>query len=286
MAKVKTMIALFTEKDDAEGTIKELEKNGYSPKNVSLIMKDDKKASQMAKETGAGVGEGAASGAATGAAVGGITGLLIGLGAITIPGIGAVLIGGPLAAALGLTGAAATTATGAMTGAVAGGLIGALMGLGLTRNEAEHYERRIEEGAILLAIPAYSGQENEVESILSRYNATDIRSLDVATTATLEDTSEEKHEKKTSGFWHPTESGHVREYDEEQKDEDHIHANPVQVQKYLKHVDYPASKHQLVREAKEEGADSKVVHTLDELPDEQKFKNPTSVSEALGNLHH
>ena len=47
-----------------------------------------------------------------------------------------------IAAALGLTGVAATTVSGALTGALAGGLIGALTGLGFTKEDAELYQRK------------------------------------------------------------------------------------------------------------------------------------------------
>jgi hypothetical protein len=179
MRQVKTVIGLFSDDVDAESAIGALKRRGYDPKDISLIMRDNQRAENIEENTG--VGEGAASGAATGAVVGGIAGLLIGVGAFTIPGIGAVLIGGPLAAALGLSGAAATTASGAMTGALAGGLIGALMNLGLPRDEAAHYEQQIQAGAILLAVPAMEGQEVEAEEVMKQYNATDVKALTIDT---------------------------------------------------------------------------------------------------------
>ncbi len=267
MRDVKTVIGMFTNNEDAEGALTELQRNGYNPKDISLIMRDTKTAERLSEDTGVDIGEGAASGAATGAVVGGLTGLLIGIGAIAIPGIGAILIGGPLAAALGLTGAAATTASGALTGALAGGLIGALMSLGLPREEAEHYETRIKEGGILLAIPAQTGQDRQVEEILGEFNASDIKTLTMAT-----DTIDNRDER--SSTMHHTHGN--------QRDR-HDYASFVVIQKYLKHVDYPASKNELVHEAVEEGADKTVIHTLEDLP-EEKFSSPTSVSRAVGSL--
>lgn len=58
------------------------------------------------------------------------------------------------------------------------------------------------------------------------------------------------------------------------------HANPIQIQKYLKGVDYPASKQDLIRNAKENGADESVCASLEQLPDED-FQTPADVSEAF-----
>jgi hypothetical protein len=60
-------------------------------------------------------------------------------------------------------------------------------------------------------------------------------------------------------------------------------ANPVHVQKFLEGVGYPTRKGDLVREAKRQGASKQVRSTLEQLPD-KRFKTPTEVSEAIGNL--
>lgn len=59
--------------------------------------------------------------------------------------------------------------------------------------------------------------------------------------------------------------------------------NPIQLQKYLKGVDYPASKQDLVKCARDEGADQHVQDTLNRLPD-QKFQTPAEVSQAVGKI--
>ena len=60
-------------------------------------------------------------------------------------------------------------------------------------------------------------------------------------------------------------------------------ANPFEVQKFLDAVGYPASKRELVREAKEQGAHSSVRSTLNQLPEKQ-FDTPAQVSEAISKL--
>lgn len=178
---MKTVIGVFAHESDAQEALVMLKNNGFEAEDISVMMKDHAMGTEVEHKTGGHLVEGAAGGATTGAVVGGIAGLLVGIGALTIPGIGAFVIGGPLAAALGLTGAAATTVTGATTGAVAGGLIGALMGLGLSKDEAQVYEERLKEGALLVAIPVTEEREAEVRTILSRFNATDVTSVHVPT---------------------------------------------------------------------------------------------------------
>ena len=58
------------------------------------------------------------------------------------------------------------------------------------------------------------------------------------------------------------------------------HANPIQIQKYLKGVDYPASKAQLIENARKLGADENICASLEQLPDDE-FQTPADVSEAF-----
>lgn len=55
---------------------------------------------------------------------------------------------------------------------------------------------------------------------------------------------------------------------------------PIEVQKFLSGIDYPASKAALLDKAKESGADGNVLKALEDLPD-QEFDSPTAVSSAV-----
>lgn len=57
--------------------------------------------------------------------------------------------------------------------------------------------------------------------------------------------------------------------------------NPIQLQKHLKGVDYPASKADLLKKAEQAGADENIRTALNDLPD-QTFDTPAAVSKALG----
>lgn len=61
-------------------------------------------------------------------------------------------------------------------------------------------------------------------------------------------------------------------------------ANPVEIQKHLKGMDYPASKQELIQHAQKQGADRKVLSLLEQLPDDEEFESPTDVNKAIGEI--
>lgn len=168
----KTIIAAFANRVDAEEAVDELEANGYTPKDISVITKDHK---TTGEDMGEAVADGAVSGAATGSAIGGLAGLLAGAG--VLPALAGLLIGGPIAAALGATGVVATTISGAVTGAVAGGFIGALTNLGLSEEEARSYSEAIESGGYIIAVPEKLEGASEAAGILRDHGATHVRTI-------------------------------------------------------------------------------------------------------------
>lgn len=57
--------------------------------------------------------------------------------------------------------------------------------------------------------------------------------------------------------------------------------NPIQLQKHLKGMNYPASKKALIEHAKKHGADENVNSVLEQIPDEE-YETPAEVSKAVG----
>ncbi|SHG45300.1 Protein of unknown function [Streptoalloteichus hindustanus] len=57
--------------------------------------------------------------------------------------------------------------------------------------------------------------------------------------------------------------------------------NPIQVQKFLGGIDYPATKDEVVRTAESHGADEDVLNTLRNLS-RDNFNSPNDISEAIG----
>ena len=60
-------------------------------------------------------------------------------------------------------------------------------------------------------------------------------------------------------------------------------ASPIAIQRYLRGVDYPVQKHDLLATARAEGANAAVLRTLAQLPD-TRYISPIEVSRAIGRL--
>jgi uncharacterized membrane protein len=174
---MKTVIGVFDNRELADETIIRLNKMGYKAQDISVMLKNglDKIEERKIGTKGGNTAKGAATGALSGGIIGGLTGLSVGAGLITIPGFGAILIAGPLAAALGLAGAAATAVSGIATGILAGGIAGTLIGLGIPEEVAHIYERRVKEGAIFVAVPIKEPDESRVLQTFRRYDAEELR---------------------------------------------------------------------------------------------------------------
>lgn len=168
-----TIIGILPSREAAEDAIMELESHQYNPKDFTILMRDE---DTKTADIGGKAAGGAVSGAATGAVVGILAGLLVSAG--VLPGLGALFIGGPLASSLGLVGGAAVATSGAATGALAGGIIGLLGQLGLNAQDAKTYEKRVREGAVVVAVPALSGEEDKVTDILKNNSAEQIRRIE------------------------------------------------------------------------------------------------------------
>ncbi|CAM3482065.1 MULTISPECIES: general stress protein [Saccharibacillus] len=138
----KKIVGVFENEREASRAIQNLQAQGFTSEEISVVAKDRNDLRAIDEETGTKAPEGLAAGAATGGVIGGVTGLLAGVGALAIPGIGPILAAGPLAAAL----------AGLAVGAGAGGLVGGLVGLGIPENEAQEYEEHLNRGNILVLV--------------------------------------------------------------------------------------------------------------------------------------
>lgn len=162
----KRAVGVFSSRHDAEHALNELHNSGFPMNKVSIIARDaDKQADIAGVDVSDRVGnkadEGAATGALTGGVLGGATGLLVGLGALAIPGVGPVLLAGEIATAL------ATTLAGGAIGAAAGSLIGALVGLGIPEEQAKVYNDRVSRGEYLVLVDGNADELARAEAILT-----------------------------------------------------------------------------------------------------------------------
>jgi uncharacterized protein DUF2795 len=61
------------------------------------------------------------------------------------------------------------------------------------------------------------------------------------------------------------------------------HANPVEVEKSLKGIDFPAKKQDLLKHAQQNGADQEVLETIKDLPRED-YHTAADVTKAIGEM--
>jgi uncharacterized protein (TIGR02271 family) len=168
------VVGVFRDRSEAEKAVEELKRAGFRDDQIGFVTRRDDGAGTAGTATDRDTaGTDRTTGAATGAVAGGVLGAVIGAGAaLLIPGIGPVLAGGILAAALG----------GAAIGAAAGGLIGALTGLGIPEEEAEYYNTEFESGRTIVTVKA-DGRYQEAYDILHRFGAYDYRGREAMASA-------------------------------------------------------------------------------------------------------
>src|SRR5215212_9434223 len=171
----KTVVGLFDTAAEAQSVVQELINIGFQRTDISLVANNAKGEYGNYKEAGAegsSTAEGAGAGAVGGGVLGGVLGLLVGVGALAIPGIGPVLAAGPLAAALGAAGA--STLVGAGIGAAAGGVIGALVGAGIPEEDAGFYAEGIRRGGTLVLVKSSDDMAQRAYDAMRRYGAVDV----------------------------------------------------------------------------------------------------------------
>jgi hypothetical protein len=165
---MKTVVGTYDNIQTAYAVANDLISAGYSRNDISVIASDTNR-EYAGYVDGATVKtvdttDDVAAGAGIGAAIGGLGGLLVGLGALAIPGVGPVIAAGPLLAAL----------TGAGVGAVTGGIVGALVDLGIPDEEAHIYSEGLRRGHVLVIAQVPDASTNAVTSIMERPGLVDI----------------------------------------------------------------------------------------------------------------
>lgn len=170
-------IGTFTSYELAENALRGLEKTGFLMHQVSLIGRD---VSRHAESTGVhtsstlidaddlnaetkDAGAATQTGAVAGSALGGVTGLLVGLGAIAIPGVGPVMLAGAAATAI------ATAISGTAIGAAVGSLAGGLTGMGLSADQAQTYSDHVSEGRYLVMIEGTAADITRAEAAFANH---------------------------------------------------------------------------------------------------------------------
>ena len=174
-------VGLFPSLQDTEYALNELDKSGFSMNKVSIIAR---KATQHDENVGTDISatalpEGAAiaeKGVVTGTLLGSIAGLLIGLGALEIPGFGPVIAAGTLGTTL------ATTLAGAGIGAASGSFVGGLTGLSIDPEQDCVYSERVSRGEYLVIIDGTDAEISQAEPILNNRGIQNWAIFDISST--------------------------------------------------------------------------------------------------------
>jgi hypothetical protein len=161
----KSVFAIATSENQANQIVDHLTHAGFSSNDISVLFPDKNTTHEFSHEKNTKAPEGAITGVATGGVLGGTLGLLVGIGALAIPGVGPLIAAGPLLAAL----------SGAAAGATLGGIAGGLIGLGIPELEAKRYENRIAEGNILISVVTMNGEDvDRAKDIFTKADAEDV----------------------------------------------------------------------------------------------------------------
>ena len=147
----KTVIGLMDDPAEARLVVETLLHNGFHRKDIGIITRDPR-----------GEGEAVFDGSIKGMAVGALTGMLLAAAAFTVPGLGPVLVAGPMA--------------GAAIGALAGGLASGLMNRGVPEDEAHFYAEGVRRGGTLVTVNAENDDlAARAVDIMKRHGAIDVR---------------------------------------------------------------------------------------------------------------
>ncbi len=152
--------AVFDNQMEAERAVSQLRNAGVEDSSISVIAQHEEGESAVTTD---GSGDEVAKDVIGTAALGAGAGTLLGIAALAIPGVGPFIAAGAIASTA-IPGAALT---GAAIGAAAGGVAGMLKDHGVSGEDADYYEDRINQGGVFVSVDADGGAVN-------RHSAEDI----------------------------------------------------------------------------------------------------------------
>lgn len=163
--KSSSAVGLFGKHQDAESAVKELQKSGYDMKKLSIVAKD-----YHTEENVVGyynTGDRMATWGKYGLFWGWIWGLVMGSAFFVIPGLGPIMVGGPLVS--WIIGALETAV---VVGGI-GALGGALAGMGIPKDSVLRYEAALKADKFLLIVHGTAQEAEKAKSILMQNKAED-----------------------------------------------------------------------------------------------------------------
>ena len=152
MSKMNSVVAIFETHNQAEDAVRELQKDGFDMKKLSIVGKDYHTEEHVVGYYN--TGDRMKYWGKLGAFWGGFWGLLFGSAFFWVPGIGQVLVAGPLV--MWIVGALEEAALVAGVSALGAGLYS----IGIPKNSILQYETEVKNGKLLLVA---NGTADEVE---------------------------------------------------------------------------------------------------------------------------
>ena len=158
-----SVVGVFGNHEDAESAVKALQKSGYDMKKLSVIGKD-----YHTEENVVGyynTGDRMATWGKFGLFWGWIWGLLLGSAFFIIPGIGPVMVGGPLVSWI-IGSLEAAVLTGGL-----GALGGALASIGIPKDSILRYETALKAGKFIVILHGTAQEVEKAKDILAQSKA-------------------------------------------------------------------------------------------------------------------
>lgn len=158
MTENNSCVAIYDTHDEAERAITMLEKAGFNMKSLSIVGRDYHSEEKVHGYYN--TGDRVKFWGKTGAFWGGLWGILFGSAFLFVPGLGPLVVGGPLVHAIigGLEGAALTGGLGALGGA--------LYSIGIPKDSIIKYETALKADRFLLVVQGSPEEVKRAQKIL------------------------------------------------------------------------------------------------------------------------
>jgi hypothetical protein len=161
-----SIVAVYPDHPSAERALRRLHEDGFALCDLSIVGRDFQTSEEPIGFVS--VGDYATAGAKTGAWFGGLFGLVVGAAFLVLPGVGPIVVAGPLAAAV------VAGVEGALAGTALGSLAGALVGWGVPRNRALKYEKEVKGGKFLVLVRGKPEVITRARNLLTTHSADNI----------------------------------------------------------------------------------------------------------------
>ena len=158
-----SVVAVYKSHAEAEVAVKELQQAGFDMKKLSIVGRDFHTDEQVTGYYN--TGDRMKSWGKTGAFWGGIWGLLLGSAFFMVPGVGPILVGGPLVAWI-VAALESAVLVGGMSALGAG-----LFSLGIPKDSILQYETVLKTGKYLVIAHGTAGETDQARECLAHTNS-------------------------------------------------------------------------------------------------------------------